>query len=768
MTANLLTDPACIDTAIHDGATSRVGRTDRSFPLPRLKLLCVAVTMTLTGLPPARAQTQTQAQADRSAEQIAVTGVREPAPTTAAGFAPSGPGLNDTEPTSTIGAETLKKIAVPTDNYNDVVALTPSTQDVSPAGPGLQQDFAESIRGLQYTEFSVLFDGIQIPGFPFNLAPQPGIYFLSRDFSSVVVNRGPGPASSIGSATFGGSVALHSATLSATPTAELYGTFGSFGTKLFGAEAQSGAIKSLGDTEILLDLTREEAKGALSGISTERRNAFLKATTPVGRSTTVTLVVNLDNADTKTPYGTTLANIATLGSDYSLNSDPTSQTFNGYNRDNYTTDFEYLAITSNLGGGWNLDNRIYTTAYDQRDRHGLDPGGTAANLAGPIDLNGVATDVTNDVPGFASQYDFRNWGDVLRVNKRLGPGELHLGVWAEREGFTSNTVSVDFSRNAMPYFASPATTPYTGLYYASLTTVQPYAEYVWKPSRTVTLTGGIKYSSVTRYLDGPITLDGEPADDHASYNKPLPAFDANWHVTKDLSLFAQAAEGFLTPQLNLFSTTNVVSVQPSTTWSYQVGTVFQRDWIDLGLDAYDVEFHNYISSNTVGGFTTFFNQGGATFKGVEVEGTATLGHGLAVYASGSLNDSNYGNNGNNLAQTPRRTASVALLYDRAAVFHDKDELFGNLVLKQVGPQYGLDTAFAGQPDQFPVKSYDQIDLNAGYALPVFGHRLRGNVNVTNLLNHRSLIAYNGQTLEGHALYFVQAQRGIFFSVAATL
>ncbi len=708
------------------------------------------------------------AQVNPNAEQIQVTADRPDVPNTAASFAPSGPSLDDAEPTSTIGAETLKKVVVPTDDYNDVVALTPSAQDISPVGPGLQQDFGESIRGLQYTEFSVLFDGIQIPGFPFNLSPQPGAYFFSRDFGSITVNRGPGPASSIGSATFGGSVALASPKLSTTPGFETYGTFGSFGTKLFGAEAQSGDVAALGNAQVLLDLTREESRGALTGVSTERRNAFLKATKPIGSSTVVTLVVNLDNDDTKTPYGATLANIDAFGRNYALNSDPTSQTFNGYNRDNYTTDFEYLAVTSDLGAGWNLDDRIYTTAYDQRDRHGLDPGGTAPNLSGTIDLNGVPTNVVNDVPGVSSQYDFRNWGDVLRITKHFPLGDLKLGVWAEREGFTTNTVTVDYSRDAMPYFESPATTPYTAKYYSSLTTAQPYAEFDWKPASTVTITAGIKYSSVTRYLDGPITLTGLPADDHATYNKPLPAFDANWHVTRDLSLFAQAAEGFLTPELNLFSTTNITAVQPSTTWSYQVGTVFQRAWVDLGIDAYDIDFHNYISSNTVGGFTTYFNQGGATFKGVEVEATVKLGHGFAAYANGSLNDSNYGNNGNTLAQTPRRTAALALLYDKGSVFRDKDDLFGNITLKSVGPQYGLDTAFQGQSDQFPIKSYNQIDMNAGYVLPVFGARLRSNVNVTNLLNHRSLIGYAGQTLEAEALYWVQAGRGIFFSVSASL
>ena len=701
-------------------------------------------------------------------EQIQVNGSRFAQPQTASDFAPSSPSLDETQPTSTVTASSIRKLFVPTADYDDVVALTPSAMNVNPVGPGLQQDFGQSIRGLQYTEFSVLYDGIPVPGFPFNFAPQPGAYFLSRDFGSVTVNRGPGPASAIGQATFGGFVGLASPTLSTTREAEAYGTFGSFGIKLFGAEAQSGTIASLNGATALLDLTREESGGALTGVHTERRNGFFKYEQPIGASTRVTFVVNVDNDDTKTPYGATLASINAFGRNYALNSDPTSQTFNGYNRDNYTTDFEYIAVNSDLGNGWTLDNRVYTTAYDQRSRHGADPGGTAPNLSGTIELNGVATDVANDVPGVSSQYDYRDWGDVFRMTKSLGAGQLDFGFWVDREGFTTNTESIDFTKGAMPYSAGPGTSSILNQYFSALVTVQPYAEYVWKPSRTVTITGGVKYSSVTRSLDGPVTLTGGPANDHATYNRPLPSFDVNWRAAPGLSLFAQAAEGFLAPPLNIFSTTVVDAINPSTTWSYQVGTVFQRDWLKLGIDAYDIEFHNYITSNTVAGFTSYFNQGGATFKGVEVEATVALGHGFAAYVNGSLNDSNYGNNGNNLAQTPRRTAALGLLYDRNNVIRAQDEVFGNLIVKSVGPQYGLDTAFTGQSDQFPIKSYNQLDLNAGYVLPIRGMKIRTSVNATNLLNHRSLTGYAGQTLEAQPLYWVQAGRGVFFSVAVFL
>ncbi len=690
------------------------------------------------------------------------------APTTAEQFAPSQAPLSSIEPTSVIGSEAIKKILVPTDDYNEAILLTPGATDVSVAGPGLQQDFGQSIRGLQYTEFSVLWDGIPIPGFPFNLAPQPGAYFLSRDFASVTVNRGPGQASVLAPATFGGTVDIASANPLATPETQVYGTFGSFGTKFFGIQGNTGAIPQINGGSGVLDLTREEARGADTGISTERRNLFAKFEQPIGNSTVVTFAANADNAFTKTPYGATLANIAAYGINYNLNNDPRSQSFSDYTRDVYTTDFEYVGVHSFLGNGWTIDNKAYTTAYFQRDQHGLDPGGTAPNLFGTIYINNVATTVNNDVPAQFNKFDYRDWGDVLHVTKALPFGELRFGTWFDREGFRSYQYDFDANLNSAPYTLQPASSAFTQNYFSSLITVQPYAEFAYKPVRNLTLTAGVKYSSVTRTLQGPITLGGFPANDHATFNKALPSFDANWRPTKGLALFAQAAKGFLTPPLTLFNTPLPVELSPESTWSYQIGTVFHRRWLSLGADAYYIDFNNYINSNTVAGQTSYFNQGAAIFKGLEFEGTVTLGSGFAVYANGTLNDSVYTTNGNNLAQTPRRTADASLLYDKGSIIRVDDDLYANLNAKVVGPQYYNDTSTSGQFDTNPIKTWTQVDLSAGYFFPALHRKFRASVNVSNLLGHRSFVGTDGSTMEGQTLYWVQAGRSIFFSFAAYL
>ena len=694
-------------------------------------------------------------------------GTATTAAVTASQFAPSQAPLDSIQPTSVVGTEALQKILPQTDDYNDIVLLTPSAMDVSPSGPGLQQDFAQSIRGLQYTEFSVLFDGIPVPGFPFNLAPQPGAYFLGRDFSSVTVNRGPGQASAIGNATFGGWLDLTSEDPTSKPQVQTYGTFGSFGTKFYGIQGDTGNIAQLGGASGLLDLTREEATGADTGLATERRNLFAKIEQPIGANTVVTFAINADNDFTKTPIGASLQNIDALGRNYNLSNDPTSQSYNGYARDNYDTTFMYLGEHSFLGDGWVIDNKSYQTEYIQRDQHGADIGGTAPNLAGTIYIDNSPVVASNDVPGVFNHLDYDDWGDTLRISKGFPFGNLAFGIWGDREGFNIYSYNSDLTRTGVAYTSAAGANPFTTRYFSDLVTIQPYMQFTYKPIPTLSLTAGIKYSSVTRNINGP-NFNGGAADVGSTYNQALPAFDANWRVTKGLALFAQAAEGFLTPQLGILGNQAATSVQPSTTWSYQIGTSYHRRWLTLGADAYYIDFNNYINSSDVAEVTTYFNEGGATFKGLEFEGTVTLGAGFAVYANGSLNDSNYNSNDNNLAQTPRRTAAVALLYDKGSVFLPNDDLYGNITAKDVGPQYGVDTATRGAADSFPIKSWNEVDLSAGYVLPVLHRRVRASVNVTNLFDHQSLTGYDFSTAEGVPLYWVQAGRGIFFNFTAYL
>jgi iron complex outermembrane receptor protein len=695
-----------------------------------------------------------------------------PEPGSAADLAPSRPPLNATQPTSVVGPNFIRNSVTPTENYDDIIKFSPSVQNVEPVGSGLQQNFLETIRGFQYTQFNTTFDGIVLPGLPTNFAPQSEAYFMAHDIGSVEIDRGPGTASTLGYATFGGTVSIRSTTPKDTLTINPYATYGSYDTKLYGIQLDTGIIPNTNGVRGFLDVEREEALGALSGTATERRNLFSKFEVPVGDNTVITFVGMFDNDYNHTPYGTQAGQLSILNRTYSLNNDPTSQAFAGYNYDVYATDFDYVGVKSDLGDGWGLDNKTYTNGYYQRGSRGLDVNGTTPNLNGNYYVSGVRLSLSNAVPGYQKHNDFRDYGDILRITKDTEYGQIRTGVWVDYLVASSYRYSIVLNDGYQPYVKSPTGTPYAYDYHTSLTTVQPYLEYAINPLPVslpgLTITPGLKYTATTRGLDALVNNSTKlPANFNETYDALQPSIDARYVLMPGWVVYAQTAKGFLAPPLNVLYTTSPQSLSPQETWNYQAGTTFQNDRFSLGADVYYIDFKNRIASQTIGGTAIFSNGGGAIYKGIEFEGTAKIAYGVSAYGNYTLNDGNYVKHDAVLAVTPRNTAAAGLIYQRQGLAMEDDALYGSIIGKFVGPQYLQDANFV---DLYPIHSYSYADLAVGYTFPVWEHRkLQVKLNVNNLFDNRSIIGLAGTAGDGVTpLYWVNAGRSFFLTLSATL
>lgn len=115
---------------------------------------------------------------------------------------------------------------------------------------------------------------------------------LSHDIGSVPVDRGPGTASTLGFATFGGTVGIRSISPSNTVSINPYTTFGSYGTQLCGLQLDSGALNQLNGARAVFDFQRELGGGAIGNTSTRRSNYFGKIEVPTGNSTVLTFLGN--------------------------------------------------------------------------------------------------------------------------------------------------------------------------------------------------------------------------------------------------------------------------------------------------------------------------------------------------------------------------------------------------------------------------------------------------------------------------------------------
>src|SRR6202789_1976606 len=123
--------------------------------------------------------------------------------------APTMAPLNVTQPTSVLSQYYIENNIAPSANYDDIVKIAPSVYSVSPNGPGLSENQVLSIRGFSDGFYNVTFDGIPW-GDSNDFTHHSTSYFMAQNIGSVVVDRGPGNAATLGDATFGGTVAVMS------------------------------------------------------------------------------------------------------------------------------------------------------------------------------------------------------------------------------------------------------------------------------------------------------------------------------------------------------------------------------------------------------------------------------------------------------------------------------------------------------------------------------------------------------------------------------
>lgn len=693
----------------------------------------------------------------------------EPAPGTAAFVAPSRAPLDTAQPASVVGQRFIERNVVPTQNYDSIIKFSPSVHNVEPVGAGLQQNFMETIRGFTYKQFNTTFDGLVLPGTQGSFAPQSEAYFMAHDIGSVRIDRGPGSASTIGYATFGGNVDIRSKAPQNSFTLNPYTTIGSFGTWLRGFEVDTGVLPQLNGARGFIDLSAVDGGGYLTNTTTRRRNGFTKLEVPAGDSTLITFVSMLNTSFNNTPIGATLNQIRAFGPDYGLNGDPKSQAFKFYNKDWYTADFEYLRIRSDLGDGWGIEFTPYTASYYHRGTVGEDPNGTTANLTGTFTVNGVPTKLTNNVPGRSVHSDFRTWGMVLRGTRDTDFGQARAGVWFDYNAGNDYRTYVVLDMNNAAYIPKGRDSPFDRAYHTSLTTTQPYFEFALKQSPDLVITPGIKFTSFTRDLDAKVNVGTRvPARYTKDYSAIQPSIDVRYTFMPSLVGYAQIAKGFLAPPLNVLQTLTPQELKPQETWNYQAGVTWQNDWLTLSGDVYYIDFGNRIASQKVGVDTLFFNGGGAIYQGFECEGTVRLGGGVSLYGNASLNETHYRGSTVQLANAPDRTASFGVIYDR-------DGLSAALIGKYVGKQYGQDTAgptvggIATLQNAFPIRSYMTADFAMGYTLGVLnGRKVDFRLNVNNIFDDHSLIALNTTTAAGAGLYWTNPGRSVFFTLSASL
>jgi iron complex outermembrane receptor protein len=550
---------------------------------------------------------------------------------------------------SVISETFVRDYTAPNADYSQVVQMSPGAFSWSPNGVGLG-DTKTFFRGFSDGQYTMTFDGI-----PFNDSNDPThhswAFFPSQFTGSATFDRSPGSAATIGPANFGGSINLLSRSPRNDGTFNGTVSYGSFNTRLYDLEYEG---RPGSRSQLVLDAHNMQSDG-YETFNYQKRNAVSgKYQYALSDHSTLTVFGSYVELKSNTPDTNqpTRAAVAKYGDNFLLTNDPSSPLYYGYNTYDVPTDFEYVGLKTDLGGGWTLDDKVYMYAYHNQ-QHFNSP--TKISTTSGIDK-------TNG---------YRKYGNLLPLTQTSSLGVFRIGLWSEYSDTDRHQIQSD------PRTLVDIATPNFHETFGT-TILEPYTEYGLKLSPALTVTPGIKLSyyrqNFVQYADLKKVgnLGGAASVSHdGSYHSWLPSLDARYLLQKNWSAYAQFAEGDVIPPTSVFDVTNAaVSVlpKPTLTKTFQVGTVWTSEKAMFSADAYTTRLDNsYSSSYDAKAIDTiYFPSGTSTYKGVEAEANVLIDR-VAVYVNGTIGSAKYNSSGLWVQNAPGDTETLGLTYQEHRV-----------------------------------------------------------------------------------------------------
>ena len=685
-------------------------------------------------------------------ESRAAVGSQAPAGTAPA-LSPSQGTLDSIEPTSIVSDKVLRDVIPPTSDYTETVKYTPGWNSANTNG--LVGDTKGGWRGFVDGQYNITFDGI-----PFGDMNDPthhsAAYFPSAFLSSVVVDRGPGAASQAGYATFGGTMALNSTTLNDVFSGSISESLGSFNTQNTTTTLQTGKIAG-SEARAVIQYSNSLTYGAVQ-FGKYYQNQFMGKAQDKFGDFTVTLLTTYGTENYNNVTSITYPQYLAYGKRYgAVNGNPQSQEYVGFNNSQKRTDLEYLDIDGTIHG-IHLDNKVYTYAYDYPtyQNNGVNQSGVGNATSGNKGTVGSVVNYPNghvspgDVLGYIKYNNYRAIGDTFKaeaaVDAGVFSGLLRAGMWYEVGSNDRLQEYIDYTTGqTYPQLGATNTQSYKLLLTSKISTFQPYVEYEWAPIDGLTVTPGVKFISFTRDHEAAVNQTTlSPLYYSHTYSSTLPYLAANYKLTNNISVYAQASQGYLVPTVSAYYVANPAldNIRPQTTDNLQAGAVYKSEKITADIDVYRIKAYNYAVTNT-----DYTNGGAVQFQGVEAEGTYAFAPGWSAYGSAAFISAQSTSTHLRTGDAPRYTAAGGIVFDNG-------KFFGSAIERVIGDFYGSSgqSATTGSTNgslNF-VKGYATLDLVAGVRgrdLENVGYLKNATfrAGIYNVFDNRSITEIGGST-----------------------
>ncbi len=699
--------------------------------------------------------------------------------------APVKASLAATEPMSIIDRKAIDQFVPATADYNQIINLAPSMASTSFNGPGLGEA-KSTLRGFKDGEYNITYDGI-----PWGDANGPThhstSFFPSSTIGAAVVDRGPGTASQLGVATFGGSVNLFSPEVSDERGGSQSLTMGSWKTYESVTKLSTGDIDQLNGAHALVNLQELSTAGNLSLNKAYANNQLVRAVLPIMGSWKLTVLGtwNFTRIHTNDNAGATLAQVALYGKNFALDNNPANPTYYGYNLVTKHTYFNYAKLTGDVTPTLKLEDTVYSYYYKNDTESALDPTLSPSDIANKTGLAitqvpGGKPVANGHVPGYTKLNVYKIYGDILHLDQELPFGVIKTGIWLETAD-TGPRARYDYDATASkiggPYVVDYRQKVIAGvpqyleyLQNSGWHQYEPFIDFEWKVTPALTVTPGIKYLNETISVNSDVNQKSrQPFHGSKEFTKTLYFLTANYKIQDNLSAYAQYATGFLVPDISVTQVVNpqLSQLQPQTSTNYQAGVVYHGSKFTFDADVYDIDFKNKLQSVSVtdpvaGLETVSFNLGGALYKGVEGSVTYQVSDRVFAFANGSINSAKAQGGtsiingvpvvilgGKQIAGAPKSTSAVGIYY--------QDENWTlSLLNKYVGVAWGAE----GEPDAYKINGYSSADMTVVYR---FGrYRLEG--AVYNLLDSQQFTSVKPGKTVPYDQYYYQPERSYQLSL----
>ena len=606
-----------------------------------------------------------------------------------------------------------------------------------------------SVRGFSGTQLGYTYDGLPI-GDLFSGGLTGGSYNYAALYNLVPVTLGEssgisviyGPAepvvNTIGG--IGGTVEYAPRLPGKTFSAAVFGGVGSFDTRSYGAEVDTGASKNGG---ALFLRAAHHSTGNYLQNSPDRGNSFYGAYVLPSRDgrSQFSAIMLYNNNSGYIPARMPAPLLALYGPNYQW---PQSFT---YSYGQATHEMAILGYKTEMNRYILLDTKAFY-AYTRSDQL------TYQNPAvTPIyDGNITYFPFGNGAPYDRYIYATRTAGLSEIVNLLFGSDEVTFG------GFGAASIY----HSSQYWLASPGAASVPGQNnawdehgYRIYGKVYAQAELHFLGA--LTIVPGVKEEYVdTAINDIPGAYYPVGASSGNNYTKPSPYLGASFKLTRHLKVYGNVAQAYKFPNISAYYAADSfatptspppgITVIPEKVTSYQLGVAFHTRRTALGAALYRQNFVHTFSSvyDVTNGLTYEYNYGASRYTGLNLTGSYEPGYGLKVYGSWSVQSAQYTSNATNSfgssvsagdpkQYTPHYLANIGV-EDRFA------RLTSALWVNFVGSQ--VIGTLAGGPTTSSMPAYRTVNASFTYTLPVHApgiKSLKAALNFTNILNSHAYV-----------------------------